>query len=181
MTPQPETLNIEEILRESEKAFQRFAAFCKDIPQDLFFQEPAGQWSIAQHLQHLVIATKTATAAYALPRFLVRIFGGKPNRPSLTYPALVTDYQAVLAAGGKATGRYIPKHFKANSSKDELIRQWRQFTTIYLQALRKNWKDAQLDHYMVKHPLLGKITLRELCYFTIYHTDHHVKILKARA
>ncbi|WP_350339986.1 DinB family protein [Paraflavitalea speifideaquila] len=84
--PLPPTLNIEEILRESEKAFQRFTAFCKEIPADTFFREPAGHWSIAQNLQHLVICTKTATAAYALPRFLVRLFGGKPNRPSAPIP-----------------------------------------------------------------------------------------------
>lgn len=181
MTKYPETLTIEEILRDSEKAFQRFAAFCKDVPPALFFEEKDGQWSIAQHLQHLVISTKTATAAYALPRFLVRLYGGKPGRPSQSFAQLVADYQDLLKAGGKATGRYIPKHFKPNSNKEELIRQWRQFTTIYLQALRKNWKDAQLDHYVVKHPLLGKITLRELCYFTIYHTDHHLNIVTARA
>nr|WP_315815140.1 DinB family protein [Paraflavitalea speifideiaquila] len=100
-----------------------------------------------------------------------------PFRP---YPELVEQYQRILATGGKAKGRNIPKHFKATANKEELINHWRQFTTIYLQALRKNWKDAQLDHYLVEHPLLGKITLRELCYFTIYHTDHHLEIVQRR-
>lgn len=176
----PNTLTIEDILRESEKAFQRFTAFCREVPQEGFFEEPAGKWSIAQNLQHLIISTKSATAAYAIPKFLVRLFGGRPNRASRSYPALIEKYQAKLAAGGKAQGRYIPKHFKPNTNKDELINNWRQFTAIYLQALRKNWKDAQLDKYIVKHPLLGKITLRELCYFTIHHTDHHLSIVQQR-
>jgi hypothetical protein len=42
------------------------------------------------------------------------------------------------------------------------------------------WKDDQLDHYIAPHPLLGKLTLRELCYFTIYHAGHHLNIIKAR-
>lgn len=181
MTNYPETLTIEEILRDSEKAFQRFTALCKDVPTEVFFDESRGDWSVAQHLQHLIICTKTATAAYALPRFLVRLFGGRPGRVSQSFPALIANYKAVLAAGGTATGRYVPKHFKPNSNKEELVRQWRQFTTIYLQALGKNWKkEAQLDRYVVKHPLLGKITLRELCYFTIYNTDHHLNSVKAR-
>jgi uncharacterized damage-inducible protein DinB len=177
----PTTLTIEEILQESEKSFHRFTTFCQAVPADLFFIEPSSdKWSIAQNLQHLVISTKTTTAAYALPKFLVRLIGGKPNRPSRTYPALVEKYQQKLAAGGKAQGRYIPKHMKPNANKDEMINHWRQFTTIYLQALRKNWKDEQLDKYIVTHPLLGKITLRELCYFTIYHTEHHLAIVKKR-
>ena len=44
----------------------------------------------------------------------------------------------------------------------------------------KKWKDAQLDQYIAPHPLLGKITVRELCYFTIYHTQHHLNIIKER-
>lgn len=176
----PTTLNIADIVHESGKAFQRFTVFCQEVPAGLFFEEPAGQWSIAQHLQHLVICTKTATAAYALPRLVVRLVGGRPKAPSRPYPVLIADYQATLAAGGKAHGRYVPRHFKPTANKDELIKHWRQFTTIYLQALQKNWKDEQLDQYLVKHPLLGKITLRELCYFTIYHTDHHLAIVQRR-
>jgi len=40
-------------------------------------------------------------------------------------------------------------------------------------ALQKKWKEPQPDAYIAPHPLLGKITLRELVYFTIYHTGHH--------
>jgi len=46
--------------------------------------------------------------------------------------------------------------------------------------IEKKWKEPQLDQYIAPHPLLGKITLRELCYFTIYHTKHHLNIIKER-
>jgi hypothetical protein len=39
-------------------------------------------------------------------------------------------------------------------------------------------KEAKLDNFIAPHPLLGKITLRELCYFTIYHTQHHLHNIK---
>ena len=47
-------------------------------------------------------------------------------------------------------------------------------------AIEKNWKDTQLDQYIVPHPLLGKITLREMGYFTIYHVQHHDAIIRER-
>jgi hypothetical protein len=28
------------------------------------------------------------------------------------------------------------------------------------------------------HPLLGKLTLREMIYFTIYHVQHHHKLVQ---
>jgi len=175
----PPTLHKDAIIRESEKAFQRFAAYCESLPDERFFFQPApDKWSAAQNLQHLVISVKTTTAAYALPKFLVRWIGGRPNRPSRTYDELVAKFKKKLAAGAKAKGRYIPRPIKPNSHKDDMIHHWRQFTTIYLQALKKNWPDEKLDRYIVKHPMLGKITLRELCYFTIYHTDHHLENVK---
>jgi hypothetical protein len=173
------TLHKDELIKESEKAFHRFTTFCKSMPEDQFFRMPAdGDWSAAQHLQHLVVSVKTTTAAYALPKFLVRWIGGRPNRPSHTYQELVTQYQQKLAEGIKLKGRYLPRPAKPGTHKDDYINNWRQFTTIYLQALKKNWPDGKLDHYIVKHPVLGKITLRELCYFTIYNTDHHLKAIE---
>jgi hypothetical protein len=45
-------------------------------------------------------------------------------------------------------------------------------------ALHKKWKEEEPDKYIVGHPLLGKITVRELGYFNIYHTLHHLDSIK---
>jgi hypothetical protein len=49
-----------------------------------------------------------------------------------------------------------------------------------INAIEKKTTDPHLDHFIAPHPLLGKITLRELCYFTIYHTLHHQAIINER-
>lgn len=174
------TLTIDEIIRDSENAFQQFAGYCESIPDPEFFREKNGGWSIAQHLQHLIISTKTSTAAYALPKFILKLVAGKPNRPSRTYDQLVSRYQQKLAEGGKAKGRYIPGKLNGKTSKEVMLEKWIAVTGNYLHALRKNCKESQLDRFIVPHPLLGKITLRELGYFTIYHTKHHLKNIQSR-
>ena len=172
-------LGIDEILKRSQQEFNRLTEFCIQFPDHRFFQQPAeDKWSAAQHLKHLIISTRTTTAAYALPKFLVRIVGGKPNRPSLSYETLVIKYQAKLRQGAKASGRYIPGKIKASNGKNPLLTQWNKATRLYLDAIKKNWTNGQLDKYIVSHPLLGKITLRELSYFTIYHTYHHYNNIK---
>lgn len=41
--------------------------------------------------------------------------------------------------------------------------------------------DTDLDAYTVwKHPLLGPLTVREMIYFTIHHTDHHSASLQQK-
>ena len=71
------TLDKEQILRESAAAFRQMTEYCITVPKDLFFQEPGEKWSIAQNLAHLIISLKTTVAAYALPKFLVRLIGGR--------------------------------------------------------------------------------------------------------
>jgi len=38
--------------------------------------------------------------------------------------------------------------------------------------------ENELDRYILPHPLLGKLTLREMLFFTIYHIEHHEKLIK---
>ena len=41
----------------------------------------------------------------------------------------------------------------------------------------KRWSDQQLDHYVLPHPLMGKMPVREIIMWTAYHVDHHTKAL----
>jgi hypothetical protein len=171
-------MNKDQILLGSKSIFSQFTDVCLAIPEQQFYSQPAGKWSIAENADHLLRAIKFTTLAYTLPKFMVRMVGGKPNRPSRTYEELVAKYKLKLEQGGKASGRYIPG--KIAGKKFLLMRQWQKAYAKYLEAIDLKWKDEQFDHYIVSHPLLGKITVRELCYFTMYHTEHHLKIIQSR-
>jgi hypothetical protein len=168
----------EEILKASKTIFNQFTETCLQTPNEKFFLQPKQKWSIAENADHLIRAIKVTKLAYSLPKFFVRMLFGKPNRGSRTYEELVAKYKLKLEEGGRATGRYIPK--KTTTKKMELMQEWQKRNEKYLEALELKWTDQQLDQYIAPHPLLGKITLRELCYFTIYHTEHHLNIIKTR-
>ena len=104
--------------------------------------------------------------------------GGKPNRSSKSFDELSARYNKKLAEGAKASSRFIPKPIEIKYGKEKLISEWDKTTQKFITALKNNRTEADLDHYQAKHPLLGKITLRELCYFTIFHTEHHLKSIK---
>jgi uncharacterized damage-inducible protein DinB len=38
--------------------------------------------------------------------------------------------------------------------------------------------EEDLDKHILPHPLIGKTTIREILYFTIYHVQHHQKAIK---
>jgi hypothetical protein len=167
-----------EIINASKEVFNRFSDTCQQIPDRLFFSQPTNKWSIAGNADHLVRSVRHTNLAYSLPKLILRIAFGQPRQHTLTYEDLVARYKLKLAQGGKASGRYLPKINSEN--KFSLLQKWQKENEKYLELLELKWTERQLDQYVAPHPLLGKITLRELCYFTIYHTEHHLEIVKKR-
>jgi len=162
-------------LNENVDAFNNYIV---PLTREQFEVCPNGKWSAGQNLDHLIRAIKPLQLAYGLPKFALRILFGKTNRPSKTYDELVAKYKNKLAAGGRASGPFIPP-FISFEKKDGLIKKYtEQKQKLILKIEKQNEKD--LDVYILPHPLLGKVTLREMLYFTIHHNEHHLGLLKSR-
>ena len=166
-----------EIISAAENTFAQFSENCNSMDEAVLFKKPDSKWSAAENIQHMVISTNITTLAYRLPKFIVRLIGGKPNRASRSYEELKDKYYKKLADGGKASGLFVPKPIEIKYGKQKLIDNWRKTTDGFIKALIKNRTEKDLDNYLAKHPLLGRITLRELCYFTIFHTEHHLQAI----
>lgn len=162
------------IINAAEITFNNFSESCNGMDEPAFFRKPDEKWSVAENVQHLVISTNTTSLAWYLPLFLVRWIGGRPNRESRTYEELKDKYYKKLSEGGRASGRFVPKPIAIKYGKLKLLNNWNRATAKFINTFNKNRSEQDLDHYLVKHPLLGRITLRELAYFTIFHTEHHL-------
>jgi hypothetical protein len=171
-------LDIEEIAQQLHIVEKEFNAYCSSISDEQFFYQPVNKWSPAQQVKHLIIAANNTKLAFALPKFIVHWYAGKPNRPSRSYDELVNKYKLKLEQGGKASGRFIPKPILASYGKQKMLHQFTSSMDKLAHAIQTKWNDSQLDQYIAPHPLLGKITLRELGYFTIHHTYHHLESIQ---
>ena len=107
-------------LNENVDAFNNYIA---PLSKEQFEATPNGKWSAGQNLDHLIRAIKPLQLAYGLPIFVLRIMFGKTNRPSKTYDELVKKYKTKLAAGGRASGPFIPP-FISFEKKDELTKKY---------------------------------------------------------
>jgi len=171
-------LTIDKIAEQLHAAGTEFNRYCSTLGDEQFFYQPAGKWSAAQQVKHLITATNTSRLAFTLPKFLVRWVGGRPNRASRNYDELVAKYKLKLEQGGRASGRYIPQSIPAGYGKERLLHHFIKAMDKMALSVKKKWKEPQPDQYVAPHPLLGKITLRELCYFTIHHTYHHLESIR---
>lgn len=136
-----------------------------------FTSSPPGKWSAGQHFLHIILSVSPVVTAFRLPSFLLRLLFGKTNRPSKTFEALVAKYKDKLARGGRASGRFVPKAVPFKD-RNRLISRYNRNIDA-LQSLVAKTSEADLDDYILPHPLLGKLTLREMLYFTIHHVKHH--------
>ena len=170
-----------EIITAAENAFTLFSEYCTAVPESVFFEQPGIKWSVAENMQHLIISTNTSTLAYSLPQFIVKWIAGKPNRNSRSFEELKDKYYKKLSEGGRASSRFVPKPIEINYGKQKLLDNWTKATSKFIYKLTNNRTEKDLDNHLVKHPLLGRITLRELGYFTIFHTQHHLNNIQKSA
>jgi hypothetical protein len=152
--------------------------YIKAQPVEYFERMHNGKWSAGQHLDHMIRSVKPLNLAFRLPSFALRIMFGNPNRPTRNYNELVERYNEKLAKGAVATGAFVPPFVKVEK-KDRLLKAFLKQNEKLCKAL-ESYGEEKLDRFLLPHPLLGKITLREMMFFTIYHNIHHLHILKER-
>ena len=57
-------------------------------------------------------------------------------------------------------------------SQAELLESWALGGQKIPQRLME-WSESERDEYVLPHPLLGKLSVRGMLFFTLFHTDHH--------
>ena len=133
-----------------------------------------GKWSIGQHAAHLVLSTRPLNKALSMGKTeLKAAFGMRGERPERSAEAMIADYKAVLSQGLQAPARFTPGEV-LEAHKAGLLNDLRQ-ELAHLQATLKTWEESDLSEYVIPHPALGTLTVREMLIFTIFHTEHHTK------
>lgn len=155
-----------------------FIQFVNRQSEESFTKSINNKWSVGQNVDHLIRSLSPVNQALLLPSFVLRFAFGKPNRPGRTYQQLVDRYHVKLAAGGTASGRFIPP-VVSWEPKSKSLDEFKHQANRMIKRMA-SWSENQLDHYLMPHPLLGKITLREMLFFSAYHIKHHLQLLEER-
>jgi hypothetical protein len=164
------------ILEALSDANRRAADWFDAIPAADFFTRRGEVWSASDNLDHLIKSAKPLNTALKMPRPALGAMFGKPEKPSRDYQEICSVYRAELARGAQASGRFLPDQQSPGESsaeqKQHLIASWIKAGSGLVSAA-EGWTEADLDLYQLPHPLLGKLTIREMLFFTIYHNLRH--------
>lgn len=169
-------MNKNEIITQLQINHQQFADYINSLSNDEFIFRKENKWSAGQQADHIVRSISPVNMALGLPKIAPRLLFGKSNRPSRTFDELVQKYKDKLAKGGQASGRFVPKEISLQE-KLVLPKAIMHYTNQLCNKVEK-MNEEVLDTYLLPHPLLGKLTFREMLYFTAYHVQHHHEIIK---
>jgi len=146
------------------------------IPAKTFFTRRGDVWSASDNLDHLIKAHKPITKALKLPKITLQAMFGKPEKSSMTYEELCQIYRDEIAKGAQASGRFLPNREnpaeRSEEKKKELLDHWSK-ASAELVFVAEKWDERELEQYQLPHPILGKLTIREMLYFMIYHNLRH--------
>ena len=101
---------------------------------------------------------------------------GLAERKSKNYETITKVFKNTFENGVKSTEDFIPK-INLDTNITELVNQGKDALSIFISNLQ-NWSEEELEIYNCPHPVLGKITVREILYFTVYHVQHHHETIK---
>ena len=152
------------------------------LPTDEFFSPQGNKWSPAEHVRHLNQSNGPVAAGLGTPKAALLLRFGPAFRSSRPYAEVVRVYRAALDGGLKAMGPYVPQVDPGDdpeATRDALMGK-RERIAKRLDERLGRWGETALDRLAVRHPALGKMTVREILCFTLYHNHHHLSSVLER-
>lgn len=152
---------------------QNFMTTLRSLSQEDFQRKMGQKWTASQQLDHIIKSVKPVDMAFGLPMFVLKMKFGLTNRPSKSHGDLVTKYQNTLREKSdfKMPREFAPEQIPF-AKKEKALEKLNKLIHKLCNRLVK-YSEDELDTYILPHPLMGKLTLREMLYFTIYHVQHH--------
>lgn len=173
----------DEILAALERLHTQCDRYLSGFSGEVFAAPQGEKWSPADHVRHLAKSVRAVARGLEMPQWLLLLRFGWHRGGSRSFSKVVAIYHAQLTAGATA-GRFTPSAQPAPTDPDawreEVLARWRQ-ASVQLHAQIPRWGEGALDRIRLPHPVLGKLTVREMLFFTLYHNAHHVRRVAERA
>jgi len=173
--------NRRQIIEALESVHEDGVEYWARFDTPAFFASMGAHWSAAEHVRHLTRSMAPLLPVLRMPRVALRVAFGSPTSPSRSVEQIAASYALALAAGGTA-GRYTPSPEKESGGdvRRNAIMDHHSETLRGLTQAMERWSEAELDAHRLPHPLLGRLTVREMMLFALLHNRHHVEVAERR-
>lgn len=168
-------IEIADLLEEKHKDL---FSWIENQPIENWEKGPKDKWTSGQHILHLVNSLQLLNNALSYPRFFLKYKFGLANRPSRDYKTIAKKYDDKLEENQARAAKFNQKLKTPTLKERERLLTKFQIQQKKLQYKTKKISEKNLDTLVIPHPLMGKMTIREIIMWTAHHTEHHTETLK---
>jgi len=168
----------QQIIEVLEEKHKELFLWLENHPYQKWMDGPHQKWTTGQHILHLENSAKLLNKALSMPKFLLKYKFGTSNRTSRTYEEVAKKYNERLAENQEKT-----KKFNQDLKTPDIEKKYQHISKLQILNKKLQYKtnkisNKNLDTLVIPHPLMGKMTIREIIMWTAYHTEHHTETLK---
>lgn len=164
-------MNKQAIINKLQENYDSFINYVDTLNNEELLFNQNNKWTAAQQLEHIYLSVRPVRIGLGLPLMILKILFGLNKRKSRSYEEGIEKYILKLENGSKASTPFIPKVVGIDKVQKLKIKLKKEITKLIVKIEKLTEND--LDIYLMPHPILGKLTLREMLHFTIYHVNHH--------
>ncbi len=133
-----------------------------------------GKWNTAQQMEHLILSNVPVLKALHLPKSQMRHMFGELDREGENFNDLKARYIKILAEQNIIPpARFQPKQ-EPVETLDATRTKWEEVSQGFQEVAAK-WGEEELDDYVIPHPAMGNLSVREMLFFVIFHNAHHLR------
>lgn len=165
-------MNRQELIKTFSDNHHTVIAYIQALPDSLFLYRNHEKWTAGQQLKHILLTLLPFPKILQSKEFIVQKFGTL-QRTTWDYDTVLNNY---LKTSLQAPSQFLPEDILP-AQKKGLITQLEEVITK-INQLFALYNEEELDSLVLPHPLLGKLSIREMFYLMSYHPLHHLNQIK---
>ena len=169
-------MNKQEINSRLHDSHHEFINYLSSLDDRAFMHSYQNEkWTAGQQADHIYRSLMPVHLILKFPKWTIKQLLGTANRPSKSYEELVAKYYLKLENRTDTPPKFFtPKEINVAIKPIVFAKVKNNLNKICTSI--NDFDEKELDEFILPHPLLGKVTLREMMYFMILHVEHHQKI-----
>ncbi|MFT7497720.1 MAG: hypothetical protein ACI8QP_000299 [Porticoccaceae bacterium] len=155
----------QEILDDIKKITDVVISYVENLTDEEVKKSIGGKWSVNGNIEHLTKSIKPLTKAHKVPKFLLNYKFGKMNREGRSYEQVLNKYNKAMENNlAPSPNPFAPKE-NDTTDRNYILNDYKIETKKLLKSLNR-WDEKDMDTYILPHPAIGKLSIREMLYFT---------------
>ena len=173
------TMNKKSLQELTTRSTSQVIIWFESHPTEKFENIPGSKnWSTGQHLLHLIKLYKGINIALSTNKLLLRFKFGVRKKPELSYEQMKSDFETNYSNQKfESPDNVLPGPVSVLDRRKLITKLERESDLMNQQV--EQLSEKSLSKYVLPHPYLGKLSLREFVMFNALHNQHHLNTLDA--